>query len=395
MKLKVDYNRSGRLSENGDGPISIRLLINSKYYFIPTGERTTPRCWDHQQDKVNRKDPYHKSKNIISDNLIEDIKNINTAILVEGRRVTIQEIKRALKGENDTTYTFNVFYKENMERSRFGKLTHLSFVDRKRTYDILNEFNPSISFGDLNTKMVLKFRAYLESKYSQNTVTKHLKNIKTITFLAKLQGHIRDGLVSDPFSGIVIKKMKSLKKFSLTFAQVEELKALNYTEADGPIFHVWNMFMFSCRTAFRVSDVLTLKRNEIVLTKENGYLIKKEPQKRGAGTYRSLLKLTKEIFGDNLAEEIILQYLGDKCRDTLVFPEMSEQKVNLYMEKIFANIQTEHKVTFHIARHTCATHMAAKDIGLHKIMRIGGWLDSRTIQGYVNLSNDLLGNYGE
>jgi integrase len=190
-----------------------------------------------------------------------------------------------------------------------------------------------------------------------------------------------------------IKRVRSDKKFSLTFKDVDAIKKCEFTPDDGTTYHSWRMFLFACRTAFRISDVFDFRYRHINLT-ENGWVIVKKSVKLNGGTYRNNLSQVRDIFGDNIAEEVLMEYYKEEHgEDDYIFPRFSEETVKVALDKIQAQSDIQKNITFHIARHTCATQLAAKDVGLHKIMRIGGWNDPRTIRIYVDLADDLLGRY--
>lgn len=393
MKTKLIYNRKNQLDKVGEAGVTIQITLNTgQRLYKATGVKCVPHCWDAKTERIKVKDHDYLNKNLIIERELGRIADFYKEFLIRGKEPTAKDFKD-FEG-NKISSTFNEFFEKNITLSRSqSKISIGTLAMRKRTLQLWNEYLPVTNYTDLTPKRINEFRQKLIGMgFMPNTIDKHLRIMKTMILMAKTDDV---GIVNDPFAGVIRNVERSEKKYSLTFEQVDAIKALEYTESQGSLFHTRNMFLFSCRTAFRFGDVLDLRSKHISNT-ENGWYIQKQSIKLKAGTYRSQLRAISNIFGDNIAEEILMLYYDENNQpDDRIFPSYSHKTISENLLKISkdARLQTKYPLTFHIARHTCATHLAAKDVGLHKIMRIGGWDSPLTIKHYIDMADDLLGGF--
>lgn len=395
MKTRIIYNRKGSTNKHGEAPVTLEVTIDGgKRIYHKLNVVCKPDAWDVLKCRINKKDSDHATKNMIIDSVVSDTMKYLHNQEFQKKTVTAESLRNFFKPV-PTIETFNDFFKANLGRSRVKVNIHFDTIQsRRNTLNLFNEYNNKVYLDEMNSKVVDGFITFLKKRGDAvNTIAKHLKNLRSIIVFAQYDGVIKEGKAHDPFKGIKVKRERSEQKFSLTFEQVDDIKKLNITEDEGNLYHTWKMFLFACRTAFRISDVLDLRYKHCKET-PNGWVIIKKSVKDSGGTYRINLNQIQEIFGDNMAFDIMAEYMAEgREENDKIFPVIAEDKIKFALDTIAWTINLNKNLTFHIARHTCATHLAAKDVGLHKIMRIGGWNDPRTIKSYIDLADDLLGRF--
>ena len=91
---------------------------------------------------------------------------------------------------------------------------------------------------------------------------------------------------------------------------------------------------------------------------------------------------------DGKATAIAQKYLA-MHNDTL-FPKFSDQKINVKLKVLAGLAQIKIPLTFHTARHTCATLLAEKTGNPFVIMQILGHSDIKTSMIYIHNSTSAV-----
>ena len=84
---------------------------------------------------------------------------------------------------------------------------------------------------------------------------------------------------------------------------------------------------------------------------------------------------------------ILKKYKG-KLPDGKLLPVISNQRVNDYLKEIAAMCGINKKLTFHMARHSCATSvLLANDVPIETVSKILGHTNIRTTQIYARITD--------
>ncbi len=191
-----------------------------------------------------------------------------------------------------------------------------------------------ISFGDVDEKFILGFQDYLQGRVSANSAIAYLSKLNTVLTEAQKAKNI----LHNPMKSIAKKdKIDSTSKepVHLTLAELERLAQTPCTKPD-----VARMFLFSCMTGLRFSDVQALRWENI-----KGDVITIKLQKTGKDNIVPLSKTALQLMDTKPK--------AAKLSDT-VFPAISKQLCWLAIKQWIKDAGIQKKVSFHTSRHTFA-----------------------------------------
>lgn len=156
-----------------------------------------------------------------------------------------------LKEKPDAGQTsFSLFMKNEITQSNLKQST---LKNHFSTLQVLSSFQADVSFNDLSFNFLCDFEHYmLVNKYHRNTIAKHMKHLKRYINLA-INKDLFD-LHRYPFRKYKIKYMES-KRTHLTQEELEQLESLNL-KGRRTLQRTLDMFLFSCYTGLRFSDIV-------------------------------------------------------------------------------------------------------------------------------------------
>lgn len=238
--------------------------------------------------------------------------------------------------------------------------------------------NARLSFGEFNQSVLVEFDKYLSEIIKPSTISQcHI----VIRMLAK-RAH-KDGLIRhNPYSDFDFAHGKSERHPSLTSDNLSVLENVDRNKFKDKRINVMalDMYLFSCYTGLRYSDVSTLLKSEIIHDGK-GLVIDKKTIKTGA---KVLLPLY--IMFSGKAQTIAERYLNEHEEMETLFPPMSSVSINSNLEKIEKFLKLPIHITFHTARHTCATQLAERVDNPFVIMDVLGHSKIQTSMNYIHHS---------
>ncbi|WP_312398859.1 site-specific integrase, partial [Chryseobacterium sp.] len=256
----------------------------------------------------------------------------------------------------------------------------------KHTQEFLNwKYKISdIDITKIDHAFIMDYDFWLRSerKCANNTTIKYIKNFKKIMRLCMANGW----LSKDPFLGYKAK----LKVVERPYLTKEEIQAIYDKEfASERLSQVRDIFLFSCYTGFAYVDVKKLSKSHINFGIDGDKWIFTNRQKTNTSTRVPLLPL---------AQELILKYEEHpECVNlNVLFPVLSNQKMNSYLKEIANVCGINKELTFHIARHTFVTTVALfNDILIESVSKMLGYNNIKTTQHYAKIfdkkvSDDML-----
>lgn len=220
----------------------------------------------------------------------------------------------------------------------------------------------NLTFADIDKRWVEGFCRYIDAMELAE-ITKHhyYVTLKTIFNQA-----MRDGIISrSPAMGVAPFRMPESQRQYLT---IEELKRLTTTRCsnDG----IRRMFLFSCLTGLRWSDVIRLQWSDVSQVGDFTRI-----------TFRQ--KKTKQQEYMDIAPEAVT-LMGERGKDC-VFKAYSVS----YTERVLADWVKDAKIdkhiTFHCARHTFAVMMLDIGTDIYTVSKLLGHRELSTTQIYAKI----------
>lgn len=228
----------------------------------------------------------------------------------------------------------------------------------------------------MDIELIEDFESYLKKeKLATNTIYRSHKNIKKF-----INAAIKKKLMlseSNPYLHYKTKEVASDRQ-ALSIEEVQRLEKLDLNGADEGLCLMRDMFLYSCYTGQRWSDVEELKTSNVI---KDGKLtkIKYTMQKVDRPMELPISKLF-----NGKAETILNKYITDKKGK--IFPSITNQAGNRLLKVLALMIKTDKKMTFHVSRHTCGTMLAEISNNPFVIMQVLGHRDIKTSMIYIHLS---------
>lgn len=232
-------------------------------------------------------------------------------------------------------------------------------------------FRPDLECDGINESMIREFRSHLQQRGDKpSTVNKALSVLRIFT-----NKMIADGLVSgNPFEKIKVGRVFSRRGF-LT---VRELKSLYLNFMDRRRFlteteqDVMRVFLFSCFTGLRYSDLLSLNANEIF-----DWKIRKQMHKTGDPVYVPIPLQARLL-------------LPEKLTDGPVFRVVENSHFNRTLRSAAKKLGYYKHIHCHLARHTFATTCITLGIPLPATSKLLGHRNLDTTLIYAKFVDTFL-----
>lgn len=195
-------------------------------------------------------------------------------------------------------------------------------VKKYRTLqNVLKAYNKNLNATEINDVWRTDFVNYLNRlDYSANTQVKYIKDIKMLCKYADKDNKVSKQVLAWEIN---TKPTNVSEYLTFTFAQLETLKTT--VMPSEKLDNVRDWFLISCYTSVRVSELLTMHKDNIIKD-GNDYFIevieKKNKNKTGGLKYVYLLPQVVEIlnkrngdFPKKYSEQRYNEYLKDVCRE--------------------------------------------------------------------------------
>lgn len=362
--------------KNQEYPIYLRIIVNRKKAEISTKRSVKLKNWDLISSKPIKDRWLEKYLQSIS----STIEQIHTRLMLEEADISAQRIKDIYQGKDSNRILLLDFIDLHVEEMKSksdqytpGTVKH--YITLKNHLLKFHEYahKKSPNLGKVNKEYVGQFRHYLATIAGLNN-DNNLKKLRTIFNKA-----ISLGLIDkSPLQG---HKFKSSRATSITYLSKDELKSLATLEGlSTAVRQVRDVFLFSCYTGLRYSDIEALKPRNLIQREGREFI---EIQIKKTQTYY-LAPLLKE------AKEILNKYLEIRELTGKLLPVISNQKSNSTL-KFIANLAgIDKKLSMHVGRHTFATGALSAGVPLEVVSRWLGHSDLKTTQVYAKITNDYM-----
>lgn len=282
----------------------------------------------------------------------------------------------------DVIETFNRYVEEDecKEGTKHGhKNTMLSFCKFIRTFKGIK--TARLPFSELTYALIVEY-----DKFLTNTIGTHgSTSFGYHMYLRKLARKARlDGLIrNNPYDDFHLVKGKSTRHPSLTSEQLALLENIDRRALKNERIKevVLDMFLFSCYTGLRFSDVSTLLKSEFRYDKK-GMVIERKTQKTETNVILPLY-----ILFNGKAQVIAERYIREHEDIDTLFPPRTLQRTNDHLLRLEKYLNLPFHLTFHVSRHTCASQLAELADNPFVIMQILGHGSIHTSMRYIHRSH--------
>lgn len=351
--------------------MQVEASLNQRKIYFKTNIYIKPEHWDKRTSQVIG----HPQANDLNSMLFEfvlHLQGIELALWKRGVPATLSLLKDAMKKNRPINITFPIFAKEYVQHSDRRESTKENLFT---TITVLQEFRPGLDFKDITYTFLKDFEVYLREKGNGiNTVAKHLRQLRTLVNEAINQGYIHADAY--PFRKFKIKQEKGRHEFLTP----DELKKLENLEVhDLKLRHVLDAFLFCCYVGLRFSDFCQLTPSNFIRVNGKRWLHFKSI-KTGIE-----LRLPLHLLFEGKALAIL-----DRNCITEFASLGSNSEVNKALSVITSMARIKKHVTYHTARHTCATLLIHQGVPITTVQRLLGHTSVKTTEIYSEILSSTI-----
>lgn len=372
IKYRLVYNRKKQLNKQGTALVQVEASLNQRKVYYKTNIYLRPEHWDKRTAQVCNH-PQANDLNAMLFEFVLHLQRIELELWKRGVPATLSLLKDAMKKNRPVNVTFPVFAKEYVTHSDRRESTKENLYT---TITVLQEFRPGLDFKDITYSFLKDFEVYLREKGNGiNTVAKHLRQLRTLVNEAINQGYIHADAY--PFRKFKIKQEKGRHEFLTP----DELKKLENLEiSDKKLRHVLDAFLFCCYVGLRYSDFCQLTPANFIRVNGKKWLHFKSI-KTGIE-----LRLPLHLLFEGKALSILDRY------NIAEFASLgSNSEVNKALSVIAGMARIKKHVTYHTARHTCATLLIHQGVPITTVQKLLGHTSVKTTEIYSEiLSNTIV-----
>ena len=371
IRYRLVYNRRKQLNNAGTALIQVETLLQKRKMYFSTNIYVKPEQWDKGTSMV-KNHPHYKELNTFIYEFILHLESIELGLWKRGVIPTLTLLKDAIRNKRAPEITFTSFCISVIENSNRTTSTKANL---KSTLKILADFRVGYTWNDISYTFLKDFEIWLLNKGAAvNTVGKHLRNFRTLINEGIAAGYISSD--ANPFRNYRITQ----EKVPHRFLTPDELKKMENVKVVGKMKHIRDAFLFCCYTGLRFSDFVRLKDEYIVKDCGNRW-INMKTQKTNYD-----LRIPLSLLFDGKAEKIIMQY-SSLSRFAHIGCNADTNKRLRYIQQK-AKIKT--RITFHTARHTCATLLCHQGVPITTVQKLLGHTKITTTQIYSEVMNDTI-----
>ena len=373
IKYRLVYNRKKQLNRQGTALVQVEALLNQRKVYFRTNLYLKPEHWNSRNAQVDNHPQAHDLNSMLFEFILH-LQAIELSLWKRGIPVTLSLLKDAIRKDKPVNVTFPVFariYVQESDRKRSTKENLLT------TITVLQEFRPGLDFKDITYTLLRDFEVHLKEKgNSVNTIAKHLRQLRTLVNEAINQGYIPSDAY--PFRKFKIKQEKGRKEF-LTPDELRKLE--NLQVSDKRLRHVLDAFLFCCYTGLRYSDFCQLTPENIIRVNGKRWLYFKSVKTDVE------IRLPLHLLFEGKALAVLERY--DIVTDFAKIGPNSE--ANKYLAQLAALARIRKHITYHTARHTCATLLVHQGVPITTVQKLLGHTSVRTTEVYSEvLSNTII-----
>lgn len=389
-RLFISFYLNKQRADNGQCPIYLRITIMGRRESINTGVTASIQQWDAAKSRIKG-----STEEILTKN------NLLSALWTKAMDIYTESVKHKLPITSDVLKAKMVSPSEKSEYLIRLIELHNAYVKKKIGIEVTKATHTKYE------TLLLKVQGYLKKQYKSNDMPLdqlnkgfamgfelylkadegigHNTAIKYIQFLKRVinYGIGMEWLKHDPFKAFKC-TLHNVVRECLTQEDIDAIQGKKLS--NNRLAAVRDIFVFSCYTGLAYADVKKLKHSEIVKGIDGSLWIQ---------TFRA--KTNTRVPIPLLPQALVLveKYSMQKVPNGLVFPVLSNQKMNAYLKEIADLCNISKKLTFHIARHTFATTVTLSNgVPIETVSKMLGHTNIKTTQIYskvvdLKISGDM------
>lgn len=417
IKRKIKFllhTRKKGDSENGENlSIRMRITYGGKVPLdFPTGQNIDAKDWDVEKecaiDGITNKSG---QTNVDINRTIDEYRSFVNEIfaryeLLDKRVPTPGEVKDlfndmvgrskiVLPDPSENFFqVFDKFTEEIGEKNQWTPATFEKFAALKNHFMV---FDPKISFYAVNDEKMQEYVNYLSKKGFRNTtIAKNLSFVRWFFRWAASNGYY-NGKIHETFKPRLKGVDGNAKEIIyLTQDEIKLLQNYQFKSNESALERVRDVFLFTCFTGLRYSDVAKLKRSDV--KKGSIHVV----------TQKTVDGLTIEL--NKHAKAILDKYKDVKFPQDKALPVISNEKMNEHLKRlgqvcgleepqrvVYFKGSVRHEEVFpkwallttHCGRRSFVVTALQLGIPVEVIIRWTGHADYKAMKPYVKIVDEL------
>lgn len=365
------YIRSDYKDLEATRPIYLRLWLQSVRIVLPTEIKVDPKYWNEEKQVVRKS--------------CKDAKDLNAMIRLSHSRLNEIFIKYRLSKIDLTPDLLKVEFNESVNnldfiawaekdiKNRRGLLTDITIKNQLSIIRSIQSFKSVIPFSSINKPLIENYEKHLKLK-EKNTRTTIEKKLKT--FKAYLNRAIEANMIKEnPFSRILIKKGKFLFQYLEHFELIKLIEYYKDPYIPENEKKALRLFLFSCMTGLRLSDVKRLSKENIV----NSTIVIRPKKTSNSSDEIVKIPLTP------LAKFLIAEESKHRLKGP-IFNTYADATTNEYLKRSSKHLKFEKSMKFNMSRHTFATLFLEKTKDLAALQKLLGHSNIKQTMVYAHVS---------
>jgi len=399
-------------------PIRMRVVYKGQRVEFTTGYRIDVAKWDADKQRVKNgcTNKLKQSASEINADLLKyytDIQEIFKEFEVQDVIPTPEQLKDTFN-ERHKQYepeaepekeeipqsvifekAFKQFIRECGSQNSWGNATYEKFNAVKNH---LSDFDKNLSFEALTESKLMNYVNYLRSSLNMRntTIDKQISYLKWFLRWSTKKGYNTNREFED-----FKPKLKSTKKkvIFLTWKELNQLRNCEIPETKKYLERVRDVFLFSCFTGLRHSDIYNLRKSDI---KENHIEI-------------TTIKTADSLIIDlnNHSKSILDKYKDAHFENDKALPVISNQKMNDYLKELAEIAEIDEPVRevyykgnerveevtpkyallgTHAGRRTFICNALSLGIPPQVVMKWTGHSDYKAMKPYIDIADDIRAN---
>ena len=221
---------------------------------------------------------------------------------------------------------------------------------------------------DVTTEYIQNFITYLERQGLQRGTVR--------LYFQKLACVLNDAYKNELFDERILRRVKRPKReqSKKSFLTESEVKRLFASEVPERYRNIRNMFLFSCVSGLRFSDISNLRWKNVKSQNKHLFL-----------EYHQQKTDTNEVLPLCSQAERLLREIGRK--GDKVFEIECQQRANKFLRRWCKDNNIRKKVTFHTARHTFCVMLLTYDVPIYTVQQLMCHSDVDTTKVYADITN--------
>lgn len=365
--LRDDLSRKGL-----EKRIDLRVYLDGRQTKFATPYSIAPACWDKKSGRVVGNCPeksvinsYLNGKETEYERYLFQCEMLDETVDLERIREILTGKSRTAPSEKTNATLDEIFdaYVDKLRTDNRCERTIIGILDLKKDMAKFSKRSKKRTIDQFDILFIQEYKKYLRTvrRNADNTINTKLNRLRSMVKWAGRLGYPID----DPFGkGVRFLNRSTPRTIFLTKDEYDEFLQKALADRNDLAMRVTReLFIFSCETGLRFSDVLDLKWMHL------------KKDSKGV-TYISKIQCkTKELVEIPLMSKwpkVLLAKYRNVSTGEHVFPRLSNNCVNRKLKMLAEKAGIGKRLSFHVARHTFASHLANAGVPLYIVAKLLG-----------------------